>query len=346
MSSVFPINAPTIPLGTGKVNALALDAQVAALVEQINALIQCLGVIRQSRGRLANGVVSPRQLSDACNNDLANLLLVIAKLRRQYATSYDPREAITVAPTITDSADTIPFFIGQAPPVPDFVAPMTLSGISGRKYAMLMRLRSVARGSAVVAVGASSPGFNAENRLYLGAAAAPVGSARERVGVQHPDGYAYINALDQAAQAGASDGGYAAWLDSQPIPSTINVTFNYTRGGISTGCVSTVEGLATGGTVPDILTATLRLAGGIYYGSIVIASVPDHGNNGNEILIGIVRSDPGWRISFQNPLFGASWATSYSSTLRGSYPNASEIIPGFDTCPLIPVQSSAIVVYQ
>jgi len=191
MSSLSPYAALTVPTGTGLVNAVALDAVLAQLTGQLNAVIVAMEVIREGRGRFKAGTVSARQLSDECNTLLTGIIQLIVDLRKQYADNYDPRQQITTPPTSYDTSDVVTFALGQAAPSPAFSAPMTLDGILGKQYAMTLRLRSVARKATIAP---NLPfALNTENRIVVSSSNAVEGS--ETVGVTWPDKTLSINAV-------------------------------------------------------------------------------------------------------------------------------------------------------
>ena len=91
MSSVAPLAAPTVASGPDKVNALALDAQLAAITAKINQLIAAINVVLGADNTLQDGHVRLRMLAASTVAGIKETIAAIVDLRTQLAESpYDP----------------------------------------------------------------------------------------------------------------------------------------------------------------------------------------------------------------------------------------------------------------
>lgn len=88
MSSVDDLVAPTVPAGTGLVNAQALDAQFRTLVDQINALIAALGRSREAtRNELADRSVRWRMVAETTRTQIQHIVGLVRELRDTFTTT-------------------------------------------------------------------------------------------------------------------------------------------------------------------------------------------------------------------------------------------------------------------
>lgn len=113
MSSVSPIATQITPSGTDLVSALALDAQIALIVNKINELIVAMGTMREATDSLADGVVVWRMFSARAKQVLSDLVTNLGLIyQRSTATRW------TTLP-VTDGVDYVAegddFFSGVTP---------------------------------------------------------------------------------------------------------------------------------------------------------------------------------------------------------------------------------------
>ena len=190
MSSLAPVFFPAVPAGEGKVNATALDATLASIIDKVNQIVAAVNAPRRSDGWLVDGSIGLRHISPECVAEVQRVIAALLTLRQSFVTNYDPRQTIVEAPTVAEVDGTVTFVLGQAAPVPAFSVPLTIQGIHGTPYEMILRLRSVARPAPIAP---SLTGYSPGNRI-LSTPFAVLAQAAEVVGVTAPSGKYIINA--------------------------------------------------------------------------------------------------------------------------------------------------------
>ena len=96
MSSVTPLVAPTIASGTDKVNAMALDAQLAAITSKINQIIAAINVAFGNDNTLRSEHVRLRMLAASAVAGIQAAITAITDLRTQIGSeNIDPLQQRT-----------------------------------------------------------------------------------------------------------------------------------------------------------------------------------------------------------------------------------------------------------
>lgn len=186
MSSLTPAAPPTVPAGSGLVNATALDGVLASIVNNLNAVIKAMGVMREGRGRFQAGSVDLRQLSAECLEQIKEHLALLVSVRDQIAENYDSRmvnPAQTGATRVWSEHPTPMFRQPAMPSYPIFYTPITLAGVQGIPYLTRLRMRSFARW-AMLDPGQSGVSAHAPTRLAFGLSQVPSAYGPEVVGVE------------------------------------------------------------------------------------------------------------------------------------------------------------------
>lgn len=87
MSSVARLVAPTVPSGSDRVNALALDAQLAAIASKINQLIAAINVAFGDDNTIRSGHVRLRMLAASAVASIQEAITAVKDLRTQLGES-------------------------------------------------------------------------------------------------------------------------------------------------------------------------------------------------------------------------------------------------------------------
>lgn len=95
MSSVAPLIAPTVASGSDRVNALALDAQLAAIASKINQLIAAINVAFGDDNTIRSGHVRLRMLAASAVASIQEAVAALVDLRKQFGVTYDAAQQRT-----------------------------------------------------------------------------------------------------------------------------------------------------------------------------------------------------------------------------------------------------------
>lgn len=183
MSSVAPVTAPTVLSGDGRVNAQALDATIADIVDAVNTIAAVWQSAHDGNQRLADKGVGPQTFSVDFSRALQDLINTIAKIRRQYGDNWLPGMGVSdavIASATVDNSDNQPMFLAVTPADAGLQPVLTIGPADARIYEVKVRLRSVARG--VINMPNPAPiGADVANRIYLDA---PAVTTQESAGVE------------------------------------------------------------------------------------------------------------------------------------------------------------------
>lgn len=158
MSSVDALTAPTVASGTDKVNASALDAQLALIVTAVNQIISALNVAFGDNNTLRDDHVRLRMLAASTTAVISETITSLADLRQQIGqgnvdttqqrtnnaplpSSYT-RNLTGVGATVDDTSDNL-----RGGTSVDREQALVVPGVAGRLYRIRLRVRANMEGN-------------------------------------------------------------------------------------------------------------------------------------------------------------------------------------------------------